>query len=88
MAPFKWILEQWNSWRCEGECHEQRADQADCGEGKLRALTWQPISLECPPLKEKDQQCGDVKDGDVDPVRGLSEYAVIGVKQHRDQHQS
>ena len=51
-------------------------------------LAWQPISLECPPLKEKDQQCGDIKDGDIDPIRGFAEYTIVGVKQYRDQHQA
>ena len=47
----------------------------------------QPIISECPPLKEKDQQSGDIEDGDIDPVRGLAEYTIVGVKQYRDQNQ-
>ena len=45
------------------------------------------IPFEGPPFEEKDQCCGDVEDGNVDPVRGLSEHAIIGVEQHRDQGQ-
>ena len=44
--------------------------------------------FEYPPLKEKDQQCGDIKDGDVDPVRGFAEHTVVGVKQYRDQNEA
>ena len=44
------------------------------------------IIFECPPLKEKDQCCGDIKDGDVDPVRRLAEHSVVGVEQHWDQN--
>ena len=62
------ILEQRDLWRCESEHYEQNTNQADYGEGKPWVLALQPIPPECPPLKEKDQQCGDVKDGDVDPV--------------------
>ena len=46
------------------------------------------IISECPPFKEKDQQSGDIEDGDVDPVWGFSEHTVVSVKQYRDQHQS
>ena len=48
-------------------------------------LALQLIISECPPLKEKDQQSGDIEDGDVEPVWRLAEHTVIGVKQHRDQ---
>ena len=75
-------------WWCECKHYEQHTYQADYSKCKPRALAWQPISLECPPLQEKDQQSGDVKDGNVEPIRRLSEHAVIGVKQHRDQHKS
>ena len=51
-------------------------------------LALQPIIFECPPLKKKDQQSGDIKDSDVDPIRGLAECAVVGVKQYRNHHQS
>ena len=82
------ILEQWNLWWRKSKHHEQHANQADYGEGKQWALAWQPISLKRPPLKEKDYCGGDVEDGDIDPIRGFAEHAVVGVEQHRDQHQS
>ena len=46
----------------------------------------QPIIFECPPVKEKGQQCGDIKDGDVDPVWRFAEHSVVGVEQHWDQN--
>ena len=68
VASRKGILKQRYLWCRESKHHEQHTNQADCGEGKSRVLALQPIISECPPLKEKDQQGGDVKDGDVDPV--------------------
>ena len=88
VASRKGILKQRYLWCRESKHHEQYAYQADYSKGKPRALAWQPISLKRPPLKEKDMQCGDVKDGDVDPVWGFAEYTIVGVEQHRDQHQA
>ena len=45
------------------------------------------ILFKGPPFEEEGQSCGEVEDGNVDPVRGLSEHAIIGVEQHRDQGQ-
>ena len=80
------IPEQWNLRRSEGEHGKQHAEEADGGEGELLGFAM-AILFECPPLKEKGQSSGEVEDGNVDPVRGLSEHAVIGIKQHRDQGQ-
>ena len=55
-------------WCHKSKHHEQHTDYAYGGKSKLRARTWQPISLECPPLKVKDQYCDDIKDGDVETV--------------------
>ena len=74
--------------RCEGKCHEQHTDQTDCGEGNPWVLALQLIISECPPLKEKDQQCGDIEDGDVDPIWGFAEYTIVGVEQNRNQNQA
>ena len=82
------IPKQGNLWRNKGEHNEQRSDQADNGEGESGVSAFYPVIFECPPLKEKDQPGGDIKNGDVDPVRGLSKGTVIGVKQHRDQRQA
>ena len=62
------IPEQWDLRRCEGEYDEQHADEADGGEGELWGFAM-AILFECPPLEEEDQCCGDVEDGNVDPVR-------------------
>ena len=45
----------------------------------------QLIISECPPFEKKNQGCGDVEYGDVDPVGGFSKHPIISVKQHRDQ---
>ena len=82
----EWITEQWDLGRFESEQDKQHADKTDGGEGELLGFAM-AILFECPPLEEKSQCCGDVEDGDVDPVRGLSEHAVVGIKQHRDQGQ-
>ena len=80
------IPEQWDLGRCEGEHDEQYTDEADDGEGELWGFAM-AILLEGPPLEEKDQSCGDVEDGNVDPVRRFTEHAIVGIKQHRDQGQ-
>ena len=36
-------------------------------------------------FKEEDQSCGDIEDGNVDPVGGFSKHPIVSVKQHRDQ---
>ena len=46
------------------------------------------ITFECPPFKQKHQGCGDIEDGNVDPVGGLSENSIVGVKQYWDQQKS
>ena len=80
------VLEQRNLGWCEGEYHEQHTNQADDGKGKPRVATWQPIISEYPPFKKKDQGGGDIKDGDIDPVWGFAEHAVIGVEQNWNQY--
>ena len=30
----------------------------------------------------------DIEDGDINPIWGFAEHAIIGVKQHRNQHKS
>lgn len=80
------IPEQGDLRRSEGEHGKQHAKEADGGEGELWGFAM-AILFECPPLEEKSQCCGDVEDGNVDPIRGLSEHAIIGVEQHRDQGQ-
>lgn len=82
------VLKQRDLRRCESKYNKQRTDQTDRGEGKLWVFTWKPILFECPPFKEKNQCCRDIKDGDVDPIRGFAEYAIIGVKQHWDKCKS
>lgn len=82
------ISKQRNLRWCEGKHHEQHTDQAYGSKSKPRVLTWQPIIFERPPLKEKDQQCSDIEDGDVDPVGRFSKHPIVGVKQHRDQDES
>ena len=80
------IPEQWDLRRFESEHDEQCTDEADGGESELWGFTMS-ILFECPPLEEEGQSCGEVEDSNVDPVRGLSEHAIIGVEQHRDQGQ-
>lgn len=82
------ILVQWNLWRCKSKHYEQRANQDNSGKDKPRVFALQPVIFERPPLKEKDQQCGDIKDGNVEPIRGFAEYTIVGVEQHRDQNQA
>lgn len=80
----KGILKKRNLWWSKGKDHEQHANQTDCGKRKPWMLALQPIVFECPPFKKKDQGCGNVKDGDVDPIRGSAKHSVIGVKHYRD----
>ena len=77
-----WGLKQGNPGRCEGEEHEQRTHQTEEGEGEPGVWAG---NFESPIFKEKDRPGGNIEDGDVQPVRGLAEGPVIGVKQHRDQ---
>lgn len=80
------IPEQGNLGRFESEQDKQHADKTDGGEGELWGFAI-AILFEDPPLEEEDQSCGEVEDSNVDPVRGLSEHAIIGVEQYRDQGQ-
>ena len=66
----------------EGEDHEEHTNQTQSDEGQSGGAA---EIFDRPPLEEEDCPGADVEDGDVAPVRGLSESAVIGVKQHRDQ---
>ena len=85
MCARDWILEQGDPGRCKGEQDELHADETDGGEGEVWATAWQAIQLECPLFEEEDQGCGDVEDGNVDPIRGLAEHTVPGIEEHRDQ---
>ena len=82
------ILEQREPGRDESEYHKQQPDDTDGEKSKLRILALQPTFLEGPPLKKENQSSGEIKDCDIDPVRGFSKGAVVGVKQHWDQRKT
>ena len=84
----KRILEQRNLRWFEWKHHKQHPDQTNNAESKPGRLTLQPSLLKCPPFQQKDNQCGEIKDSNVDPVRRFAKGTVVGVKQHRDQYQS
>ena len=79
------IPEQRYLRRPERKHHKQHPDQTNNAESKPGRLTLQPSLLKCPPFQQKDNQCGEIKDSNVEPVRGFAKGAVVGIKQHRNQ---
>ena len=84
----EWVLENAKLGGLEGEYHKKhayRAKYAKCHLG-IPACDCSVVKLPC--LKKIDNRGGEKENGDVNPVGGASDYAVVGVKKHGNERKS
>ena len=86
-AGRKRLLKQRQLGRYKGEDHKKPAYQAQHCQRQPFAPANQKTFLQ-QPFKAKDGGCGDIENGDIDPIGGRGDGAVVGVKQQRDQRKA
>ena len=71
---------------CKRERNEQNGDSAEQGNCKFGIFANGRAIVKLPSFVDIRNRSGDEENRDIDPIRRASNYAVVGVKENRDQN--